>query len=155
MNIFVLDENPNICAKYHCDKHVLKMILEQNQILCTTHWVTGNEAPYKMTHKNHPCTIWARECIENYLWLIDMTRALCKEYTARYGKKHKSEAVLDWCEDNLPNLPEKGCMTPFALAMPDEYKVNSAVQSYRNYYNGAKTSFAVWKHSEKPNWCEF
>ena len=152
MNIFVLDTNPRLCAKYHCDKHAVKMILEHSQILCTTHWMNGSEAPYKLTHKNHPCSIWARECLENYLWLIDLTRELCKEYTSRYGKKHKCEAILDWCEDNIPNIPEKGYMTPFALAMPNEYKVSCPVQSYRNYYNGAKTSIAVWKYSEKPNW---
>jgi len=28
MNIFLLDKNPEKCAKYHCDKHVVKMILE-------------------------------------------------------------------------------------------------------------------------------
>jgi len=33
MNIFVLDENVKKCAEYHCDKHVVKMITEHNQIL--------------------------------------------------------------------------------------------------------------------------
>jgi len=28
MNIFVLDYNPKKAAEYHCDKHVVKMILE-------------------------------------------------------------------------------------------------------------------------------
>ena len=29
MNIFVLDRDPEIAAKYHCNKHVVKMILER------------------------------------------------------------------------------------------------------------------------------
>jgi hypothetical protein len=33
MNIFVLDTNPELCAKYHCDIHLCKMITEHNQIL--------------------------------------------------------------------------------------------------------------------------
>jgi len=30
MNIFFLDTDTKQCAKYHCDKHVVKMILEEN-----------------------------------------------------------------------------------------------------------------------------
>ena len=39
MNIFVLDRDPEVAARYHCDKHVCKMILEAGQMLCTAHWV--------------------------------------------------------------------------------------------------------------------
>ena len=28
MNIFYLDKEPRLCAQYHVDKHVVKMILE-------------------------------------------------------------------------------------------------------------------------------
>jgi hypothetical protein len=152
MNIFVLDENPTTCAQYHCDKHVVKMILETAQLLCGVHWSVGSEAPYKLSHKNHPCSIWVRECIENYVWLCDLGLELCKEYTHRYGKVHKSQQIIEWCMTNLPNIKENGTMTSFALAMPDEYKVDSTVESYRNYYRGAKTSFAVWKNRSVPEW---
>jgi len=63
MNIFFLDFDTEKCAKYHCDKHVVKMILETAQLLCGTHWVIGSEAPYKLSHKNHPCAIWTRESL--------------------------------------------------------------------------------------------
>jgi hypothetical protein len=153
MNVFVLDENPNVCAQYHCDKHVVKMILETAQLLCGVHWSVGSEAPYKLSHKNHPCSIWVRECVENYVWLCDLGIELSKEYTHRYGKIHKSQSVIEWCMTNIPQLKENGSITKFALAMPDEYKVDySVVESYRNYYRGAKTSFAVWKNREVPNW---
>lgn len=36
MNIFVLHENPVLAAEYHCDKHVIKMLTETCQILCST-----------------------------------------------------------------------------------------------------------------------
>jgi hypothetical protein len=39
MNIFYLDEDPKICAQYHCDKHVVKMIIEYAQLLSTAHRV--------------------------------------------------------------------------------------------------------------------
>jgi hypothetical protein len=39
MNIFFLDFDTKKCAKYHCDKHVVKMILETAQLLCGVHHV--------------------------------------------------------------------------------------------------------------------
>ena len=35
MNIFILDEDPKKAAEYHCDKHVVKMILESIFIIET------------------------------------------------------------------------------------------------------------------------
>ena len=37
MNIFHLHRNPETCARYHCDKHVVKMILETGQMLSTAY----------------------------------------------------------------------------------------------------------------------
>ena len=77
MNIFYLDKNPVVAAQMQCDKHVVKMILESAQMLSTAHRVLdGNEYAdkkglYKMAHKNHPSTIWARSSLENYVWLFD------------------------------------------------------------------------------------
>lgn len=152
MNIFVLDYDPQKCAEMHCDKHCIKMILETAQLLCGVHHMTGSEAPYGLSHKNHPCAIWARECIENYVWLCDLGIELCKEYTYRYGKRHKSQDIIEWCMINLPNIEEKGGLTPFRLAMPDECKVGDPVESYREYYNVFKKDFAKWKNRDVPKW---
>ena len=151
MNIFFLDYDVKKCAQYHVDKHAVKMILETSQLLCGVHWVIGKEAPYKLSHKNHPCSIWTRESLSNYLYLCELGLELCKEYTYRYGKRHKSQEVIEWCLINKPNIPDIGFTKP-AMAMPDEYKVKSVVESYRNYYMGAKSGLAVWKNREKPEW---
>lgn len=154
MNIFILDKDVKKCAQYHCDKHVVKMILETAQLLCGVHHMTDqvtDQVPYKLSHKNHPCAIWARESYTNYLYLCELGLALCDEYTHRYGKRHKSMEVIMWCISNRPNIPDKG-LTEFAKAMPEEYKVKSAVESYRNYYRGAKSGFASWKNREVPRW---
>ena len=39
MNIFYLDSSPSKSAKLHCDKHVVKMIVEYAQLLSTAHRV--------------------------------------------------------------------------------------------------------------------
>jgi hypothetical protein len=155
MNIFVLDLDPKKCAQYHLNSHVVKMVLETSQILCGVHWMSEGgqyDIPYKLSHKNHPCSIWARECIENYQWLCNLGIELSEEYTLRYGKRHKSEDVINWCISNPPKIRINGEMTPFALAMPDECKVSDPVESYRIYYMTEKRKIAIWKNREIPNW---
>jgi hypothetical protein len=152
MNIFVLDNDITKCAQAHTDKHVVKMILESAQILCTVLHNTGIQAPYKKTHVNHPCTIWANESVDNWLWLKCFALALNEEYKYRYDKvvDHKSAIVIK----NLPtpNLPSKG-MTEFAKAMPDNIKIISdPVEAYRQYYMQEKRHIAKWTKREKPSW---
>ena len=154
MNIFILDWDVKKCAVYHNDKHVVKMILETAQLLCGVHHMTAHDTahvPYKLSHKNHPCAIWSRESLTNYLWLCELGLELSKEYTYRYGKRHKSQDVIEWCVVNKPNISDKGFTEP-AKAMPDHYKVKSVVESYRNYYNGEKVSFSKWKNRQTPTW---
>lgn len=151
MNIFYLDEDPKLCAQYHCDRHCVKMIIEGVQLLSTAHWMTGGEAPYKKTHVNHPSNKWVRESLSNYVWLCDMTMELCKEYTHRYGKRHKTQQHLEWCMVNLPNIEDKG-FTEIPQAMPDECKRENPIDGYRNYYNVEKAYMCKWKNREVPEW---
>jgi hypothetical protein len=154
MNIFFLDFDVKKCAEYHCDKHVVKMILETAQLLCSAHHVTGGSAPYKLSHKNHPCSIWVRSSLSNYLYLCELGLKLGEEYTHRYGKKHKSVEVIEWCLVNRPNIHDVDFTSP-PLAMGDEYKIgNDVIESYRNYYKGAKSKIVSWKNREKPFWFE-
>ena len=155
MNIFVLSLNAREAAKMHLDKHVVKMILEYAQLLSTAHRILDedvDERMYKLTHKNHPCTIWTRQSSSNYLFLYNLFCFLCEEYTYRYGKIHLTEKKLKDVLKKLPeNIPE-GTITTWAQAMPDEYKDKSVVQAYRNYYIGAKKDFAKWTKAPMPYW---
>lgn len=121
MNIFILSEDPQEAAEMMCDKHVVKMILETAQLLCSP--FPPGEAPYKRSHYNHPSAVWARESVRNYEWLIVHGLALCDEYFFRYGKQHKSKEVILWCQNNYEKLklPIKN-RTPFPKVMAEEYK---------------------------------
>lgn len=90
MNIFITDENPRLAAINLDDKRVCKMILESAQMMSTAIIEHGGKAPYKATHRNHPCNVWVRESRANYWWLLQHFVWLCDEYTFRYGKIHKS-----------------------------------------------------------------
>ena len=153
MNIFFLHLDPEQCAKMHLDKHVVKMILESLQLLCSAHHATESpfKPPYKLSHKNHPSAIWVRESIANYNWLVCLTEELCKEYTYRYGKVHKSEQYIQSMRENIPHIPDIGFTQP-KLAMPDEYKEQDVVDSYRNYYFYGKSHLHAWKKREVPDW---
>lgn len=154
VNIFFLDWDVEKNAQYHCDKHVVKMILETAQLLCGVHHMTAHDTvqvPYKLSHKNHPCAIWARESLTNYLYLGELGLELSREYTHRYGKKHKSQEIIEWCLMNKPQIQDVGFTTP-PKAMPDEYKTEDVIESYRKYYLGAKKTFLTWKERQVPEW---
>ena len=155
MNIFILDTDPVQSAKWLCDKHVVKMVIETAQLLSSAHWKLGSKAPYKPTHSNHPCAVWARSSLQNYQWLVTHGLSIADEFEARYGKVHKTKDVLLWLRDNLPpTIPSKG-LTPFAVAIKPEYQSQSdktdVVSLYRTYYKLDKARFATWKRS-KPAW---
>jgi hypothetical protein len=129
------------------------MILETSQLLCSIYWVQGYCAPYKLTHKNHPCSIWVRESKANYLWLISLGFELCNEYYKRYGKIHKSLSVIKYCNENIDKLIfDKILLTEFVLVMPEYCILDNVYESYRYYYKKEKT-FAKWdKINNTPYW---
>ena len=49
MNIFYLHEDPIQNAKWHVDKHVVKMVTEYAQLLSTAHRVLDGEMYYGKT----------------------------------------------------------------------------------------------------------
>lgn len=154
MNIFVLDREPNTAATYVLDKHAVKMPLESLQMMSTIANHLGFDSPYRPVMLNHPCTIWARESRQNFLWLWEHAGSLCEEYTARYGKTHKCELTMNdynpiWIQvvDALPDIG----LTPFAQAMPDYCRNDNAVIAYRQYYMREKKHIAKWK-TKKPAW---
>lgn len=131
------------------------MILETCQLLCSvwhikdpTHSIY--EPPYRLTHKNHPCAIWARTSRPNYVWLCTLGKELCKEYTFRYGKIHKCQSMLNELEHNVPISFGVHEWTEPPQAMPDEYKKKNSVLAYRQYYRYGKTHLHFWKNRNVP-----
>ena len=158
MNIFYLDKDPIIAAQMSCDKHVVKMILESAQMLCSTHRVLdGDEIAdskglYKMAHKNHPSTIWVRASSENYRWLWKHMDALMKEYTHRYGKHHATERLRNILFKPPLNIVHGVPLTDPPQCMPELCKGEDTVLAYQNYYIIEKSGFARWTKREIPAW---
>tara|TARA_Y100001937_G_scaffold105596_1_gene146579 strand:+ start:959 stop:1525 length:567 start_codon:yes stop_codon:yes gene_type:complete len=179
MNIFVLDKDPQVSAQMMCDKHVVKMIVESAQMLSTVHrYLDGDEfisiskngrrikrwthdtddinsdiRLFKSVMLNHPCTIWTRQSLGNYCWLASHALHLCREYTHRYNREHKTEGLVNWFVDNYPQNLHGFHLTEFAQAMPEEYKVSKdAPLAYQKYYIGEKKRFAKWTNRSIPDW---
>ena len=170
MNLFFLDADPKKCAEFHCDKHVVKMILELVQMLYTTHNVlkTGLHG-YRSFNPQHPTCIWIRQCEANYIYAVNVAFYLCKEYTLRYNRIHTCEKHVNTLKENVPDnftpivykdtvvlsynkkLQDIGC-TPVPLAMYDDVKFPDTLKSYRMYYIVHKRRFATWKNRPNPFW---
>jgi hypothetical protein len=171
MNLFILSLCFRECAEWMFDKHIAKMIVEAVQMLSTAKRVLDpledierieKEAGvkiYKISHKNHPVSIWIRTSLENYLWTLEMIDAMHEEWRFRYGhpetKVHASYKIAQHLREAAPpadRFPERG-LTPFAQAMPDEYKGEDAVEAYRRYYQSPdKKRIASWKRRTPPAW---
>jgi len=154
MNIFILHTDPNAAARLHCDKHVIKMILESAQMLSSAIAKYGGTPRYKPTHVGHPCTRWASETRDNFDWLVELALALACEYEHRYAAKreHKSVDVIRDAHAQRLLVPA-GSLTTFAQAMPDQYKHADAVTAYRRYYAAEKARFATWRAPRvRPDW---
>lgn len=161
MNIFYLDQNPKRAAEYHCDKHCIKMILESAQLLCSAHRVLDgvesefDGALYKATHINHPCAIWTRQSSDNYSWLFQLMIELNNEFVRRYNKKapHATITKLREVLCNVPNnMDWRYDFTHPPQCMPQEFRDEDTVIAYRSYYKGAKSSFASWTNTARPEW---
>ena len=177
MNLFFLDIDPKQCAIYHCDKHVVKMILELVQLMYTAHNVNPNdklpEDSYRSFNPSHPTGVWVRMCVENYTYTSQLAICLCEEYTHRYNKIHACEKHARWLINHLPLFKneenpyqfskkvvklsynktfEKLGMTPVPLAMPEDCFKTDTIKSYRNYYLKYKVSFVKWKKRKTPWW---
>lgn len=179
MNIFFLHQNPAVCAEQHCDKHVVKMLVEYAQLMSTAHRVldgqlwfgrstTGrkinryfhpdtvmNQELYKACHVNHPSAVWVRHSAENYDWLQMLWTALSEEYTHRYGRLHESYRKLEYYLLLPPkNFKAEGFTqpTPAMSHYPQCIVEGDSVASYRNYYREAKSDFARWTNRDEPDW---
>lgn len=155
MNIFYTNIDVVACAKDHCDVHTRKMIIEYAQMLSTAHRVLdGNEYAdknglYKETHKNHPCTIWARSGTGNYFWLYGLLYSLCVEFSDARSKIHATSRLLG----SLSKLPKNIEIREFVeppQCMPDECKSDLTIVAYRKYLN---VKFSEWRNKNfKFNW---
>lgn len=178
MNIFFLSMSIRRCAMYHFDKHVIKLIIEYVQMASTAWHILApeqalehlnNKLIYRKTHVNHPCNLFVRAHINNYLYVVKLGLKLCEEWRYRYNhnKIHACEPKLLFLLNNIPPINDtvilksknnpKCLMGPFPQAMPDDCKirhkntVHTCVKAYRRYYKSKHKQHLVSWTKKKDN----
>ena len=151
MNIFWLHTNGRVMALLHADAHAVKMILEIAQ-LCSNvyyHYMQGSVEckVYKKTHAHHPMSVFVCQNKRNFVLAARRGLAIAREYTRRFGKTHKCEAVLTGMLECPPDfsvcpppaysdttvLAQYGMYT-VPLCMPEEFHHHNACVAYTRYY---------------------
>lgn len=188
MNIFILADIParnhhagdyltHIAANAaaHCDRHVIKMILESAQMLVTASYNPAFKrlvslaafdmlaesrpcAPLSASHKMHPCMQWVNTAPENLCYLARLALALCYEKQRRWpmNMRHEYQAWLQLLNTQLAapwtaSNPYYKFPANFAIAIKDTSlrsvaaPADQALRIYRHYYIKDKARFATWK----------
>ena len=163
MNRFLINYSPELCARDMCDKHVVKMPLEEAQMLSTVLRQANPEYAdehglYRVAHAKHPCTIWAGETRANYMYACELWQYMCMEYTHRYGKHHASERFAHAFIQGVRHIPD-GNITPHPECFSEHTDLKSGkpwpIQSYRQFYQTKQHRFKmVWTKRDVPYWFE-
>lgn len=128
------------------ERSAVKIAKAHKALSVPAHMITApkrkcqDESGFRPVHLHHPCTIWVRQCIGNYMWTVELALALAEEYEYRWpGRTHSCKAHANWLKTNIPpgiSDKERG---EFAVAMDNEYRVvGNPVASYIKYYKGSK-----------------
>ena len=146
MNIFAIEPKSDgsidwtQSALSHDNFRVNKMIIESCQMLSTTAKTFGYDTRYKMSHLNHPSTIWARQSLPNFNNLLHLASVLRIEFGRRHNK------FAHGCDDVIRSMANLSRDSSFAkhfpsthetelpLCMPQEYKSADVVESYRRFF---------------------
>ena len=172
MNRFIIEDTPDAIARSLCDQHIVKMPLEEAQMLCTAVWFHRPDIHeqlklYKPCHINtnyheqnkavmesgrgklevtgHPCTLWAMETRANYTFAFKLYDAMLRDYNWRYDKIHGASKHWGslW---NARHLIPKGALTPHPQCFSghDDCKTDEVwpILAYRAFYTLDKSSFA-------------
>lgn len=117
MNIFVLSPDPLVAAEQHCDKHVVKMIIEYAQLLSTAHRLHDGRVSVQQGMNTKPKKFWllkdervierelitefvdeeAREVITQYEYKLIIENPVC------YGLTHSNHPSAIWSRENRSN----------------------------------------------------
>jgi len=151
MNVFILASDPAEAASYLCDKHLVSQANESAQIISAV-----NRGPYKHTQAqlNHPCVKWAGFSPDNYSWLVEHAKAIYKEYTAVYNKRHAAEDLSYCFEKPIVKIgPGKATFIrvfrePFSELIPADLSI---VEAYRQYYRLTPLP-KIYSTRNEPSW---
>jgi hypothetical protein len=148
------------------------MILETCQMLVTARVMRGElstqDVPedcivdgrvkyhtYRM--RNHPCSKWVREDRTGFIYAQDLLRALCDEFTYRFGKVHATDSFYFGAlpkADINKLFPHRRRRKPVPLATGEKHPLDAdPVEVYRRFYETKGDRWELqWTNRERPFW---
>ena len=175
MNIFVTNVDPVLAARDLCDKHCRSKMQIEGAIMLQ-HCFTQETLNHPSTPRtkagkprrsgrgyfNHQCSVWARETIDNFMWLVDLSLEQFTERMYRWpnSNEHFTKEFILWCKNNAHNTTiTKTGLTEFAVAINEDCNCRklpnfddlSVVDKYRAYIIHDK-DFATWTKRSQPEW---
>lgn len=175
MNLFRIDDDPAVTASQLADRHVRKMVLEGAQVLSTACRLVStahpdlwgrysaaiindiDEALYAVAHRYHPVTLYATSR-DGAACVLEHSRALCQEFRWRWGKHHKSEAVIETASMYIRAFPELTIVAgqPVAPVCVDEdLRTLPDFDAYRAHLLRKYQTWErppVWTQRPRPTW---
>jgi len=133
VTIYILDNDPELCAQYLDERSLTSCIKDIAQVLCEVHRYQYRVydkrldlIPLKHIFSRKDIknwTKWARQCRANYMYLVYLGLACAEEWNYRFSKPielhepcnhkvHKFIPIISWARDNVPDLP---------IAMADQH----------------------------------
>jgi hypothetical protein len=177
MQIFYFDKDPEKAAKALDDDYIIKQPNVLAQFLSTTHrvldgkavslnhyhlpqkWILPDSRDYEIfdaTQVDHPLSIWCRESLSNYYWVVENFYASMREYKIQYGEYHDCFGQLSYILQSPPLNLRESAMTPIISYMPEEFIISDdPIVNYRNYYVNGKVSSHLYEKRKPPEWMTF
>lgn len=119
MNIFVLHPNPKKAARYHADKHVVKMLLESVQMLYSAHWVLTY--PFLLLKKGPFAVSMYQKGLPSppAFSVFEAPKQLKNPSQRGYRPVHIHHPCTKWVRNSLANYM---WLCELALALANEFK---------------------------------
>lgn len=158
MNIFYTSTCPIQAARNLCNVHVNKMIIESCQLLSAAHHVLDGpdaiKGIMKLTHTNHPSSVWVRSSSQHYNWLLEHLIELLKIFEQRSGKIHSVAMRIAFVKNLPKNIADNGFSNP-PRVMDEDLQNDQTICTITAYSKLLARKYSEWTIREKPLRVEF
>ncbi len=150
MQIFYLDHDPVLAAKYHCDQHVCSQIQDVSAVLASI-WKDPSlptiKCPRKLLLSKLALEVRCGGSI--FQWLLRHICALFDEFEVRFGHKHAYEVYLISFCVSLHSHKIRFPRRKYYLSRLSQKKY---LHDFRYYYRHQKGIFAKFTNGFPPWW---
>jgi hypothetical protein len=146
--IWILDNNPKLCAKYQCDQDVFDVLIRAMASLNYDH--------------NIDMSKWVQKRSQNWMWMFKFMEALVERANEDLNPKQRAKnlELVQYFWDHMPVLPcsprgKKSKFPPhdkFSRTRHRGIPTKRTIHSYRKLFNETKPGAVWFKGTYQPPW---